>query len=360
MSIKPITIQDKNDFNKVVHHPLQTYEWGEFRKETGVKVIRRGVLKDNKLVDGFQLTIHPIPRTPWTIGYLPKGTMPTEAILQELQTVGEEERCVFIQLEPNIVRTMHYEPGTRKEFPESKEFNTIIHNSSFIIHNSAHPLFTKYTFHLDLTKSEEELLKAMHPKTRYNIKVAQKNGVEVTEDSSTKAFEVYWKLMEETTTRQKFYAHGKSYHQSQWELFPHEITHKQSTSNNQLSSHLLTATYQGKILTAMLFFVFHDTLYYPYGASSGEYRNFMHSTLTMWEGIRFGKKLGLKTFDMWGALGPHADQNDPWFGFHDFKRKYGPDHVEFVGSYDLIIKPQLYQAYKLADKLRWVYLKLRK
>jgi lipid II:glycine glycyltransferase (peptidoglycan interpeptide bridge formation enzyme) len=79
----------------------------------------------------------------------------------------------------------------------------------------------------------------------------------------------------------------------------------------------------------------------------------------MWDSIRFGKKLGLKKFDMWGALGPAPDPKDPWYGFHSFKEKYGPEHVEFIGSYDLVINPLLYQGYKLADRLRWFYLKLK-
>ena len=69
---------------------------------------------------------------------------------------------------------------------------------------AAHPLFTKYTFILDLTKSEEELLKNMHPKTRYNIRVAEKKGVKVIEDNSDKAFEEYLKLTKETTQQTKF------------------------------------------------------------------------------------------------------------------------------------------------------------
>jgi lipid II:glycine glycyltransferase (peptidoglycan interpeptide bridge formation enzyme) len=335
MICKPILDSDRSAYNAVITHPLQSYEWGEFREKTGVKVIRRGFYDKNKLVAGFQLTIHPILKSPWTIGYLPKGIKPTNEMIEELKKIGDQERCIFIQLEPDLLG------------------NTKVESDKLVL--SAHPLFTKYTFVLDLTKTEEELLKEMHPKTRYNIKVAQKHGVVVKEDNSEKAFEVYWHLTEETTKRQQFYAHTKRYHELQWQTFPHDVT-----NHNQLTSHLFTATYDRKILTAMLFFVFGNKLYYPYGASSQEHRNIMHSTLTMWEAIRFGKKLALQEFDMWGALGPEADPKDPWFGFHEFKRKYGPHHTEFVGSYDLVIKPALYQGYKIADKLRWFYLKLRK
>jgi lipid II:glycine glycyltransferase (peptidoglycan interpeptide bridge formation enzyme) len=341
MEIRNITEKEREAFDAVVGHPLQAYEWGEFREKTGVKVIRRGFFDGSKLKSGFQLTIHKIPRTPYTIGYLPKGEMPTEEVVEELRKIGREEKCIFIQVEPNI-RSKKQEVRIKNLVP------------------SAHPLFTKYTFVLDLTKSEEELLKDMHPKGRYNIKVGVKHGVKVAEDNSDEAFEEYLRLTRETTERQKFYAHTEKYHMLQWETLRSKKQEAGSKGENALTSHLFTASYEGKVLTTLLFFVFKDMLYYPYGASSNDHRNVMHSNLAMWEGIKFGKKLGLKRFDMWGAMGPDPDIKDPWYGFHNFKQKFGPEHVEFIGSYDLVISPLLYQGYKIADKLRWMMLKLRK
>jgi len=332
-----ITGKEKDDFNNVVTHPLQSYEWGEFRKKTGVKVIRRGLVLNNKIVDGFTLTLHKIPRTKLYIGYLPKGNLPTDELLEELGRIGREENCIFIQLEPNVRTNTGYS----------------ILNTGYSLRPAAHPLFTEYTFVLDLTKTEQELLAAMHSKTRYNIKVAEKHKVKVIEDNSKESFEQYLKLMVETTNRQGFYAHTPSYHRNLFETLP------KKTNSNSLSYHLLNATYESKILTSWVLFVFKDTVYYPYGASSRLYRETMASNLIMWEAIKFGKKLGLKYFDMWGALGPEPGKNDPWYGFHRFKEGYGGELVEFVGSYDLVIKPALYEIYKIADKLRWGLLRLK-
>jgi lipid II:glycine glycyltransferase (peptidoglycan interpeptide bridge formation enzyme) len=343
MAIRSITPEEKNSYDALVRHPLQAYEWGEFREKSGVKVIRRGLYDGEKLVSGFQLTIHKIPKTPWTVGYLPKGEEPNAEMLDELFAIGKQENCVFIQLEPNIIK------------PET-EYK--IQNTKYQIQNSAHPLFTKYTFVLDLTKTEEELLTAMHSKARYNIKIARKHNVIVEEDNSKEAFEEYLRLTRETTTRQKFYAHTENYHRLMWQALKPK-TEDQGPKTN-LSAHLFTAKYDGKILTAWIVFVFKDKLYYPYGASSSENREVMSSNLMMWEVIRWGKHHNLKTFDMWGALGPNPNEKDPWYGFHNFKEKYGPKHVEFVGSYDLVINPLLYTGYKLADKLRWILLKVKK
>lgn len=304
----------------MINHPLQTPEWEEFRRKTNLKTLR---------VNGLLLTIHKIPHTPFNIGYIPKGPMPDKKLIDQLKKIGSEENCVFIQLEPNVIKTS---------------------DSSLITHNlglrpAVHPLFTKYTFVLDLTKSEDELLKGMHPKTRYNIRIAQKHGVEIVEDNSDKAFEEYLKLTKETTLRQGFYAHSEKYHRLMWKTLKDKI------------AHLFLAKYKNKILAAWIVFVYKDTLYYPYGASSSEHREVMASNLMMWEVIRWSKRLGLKKFDMWGALGPKPDELDEWFGFHRFKQGYGPELIEFVGSYDLVINPFLYELYKLADKLRWLFLR---
>lgn len=344
MDVGAITLDQKKTYDELVAHPLQSFAWGQFREQTGVKVIRRGFFQGAKLTSAFTLTIHKIPHSPFTIGYLPKGELPTKELVTALQKIGKEEQCLFIQLEPNVIRAVNENILPAASFDPRK----------FSLVKAAHPLFTKFTFVLDLTKSEDELLQAMHPKARYNIKVAKKHAVSIKEDSSEKAFEAYWRLTEETTTRQKFYAHTKKYHELQWRTFSHD------NRADELTSHLFTASYAGKTLTTLLFFVFHDTLYYPYGASSNEHRNVMHSNLAMWEAIQFGKKLGLKKFDMWGALGQNPDPKDSWFGFHTFKERFGPDHIEFLGSFDLVINPGLYQTYKLADKLRWLYLKIKK
>ena len=190
-------------------------------------------------------------------------------------------------------------------------------------------------------------MKNMHQKTRYNLRLAEKRGVEIIEDSSEVGFEDYWKLMEETTKRQGFFAHGKEYHCKMWQ-----------TMTESGMGHLFKAVYEGKTLTAWMVFILNDTIYYPYGASSNENREVMASNLMMWEVIRYGKKQGCRLFDMWGSLGPTPDIKDPWYGFHKFKQGYGAELVEFLGSFDLVVKPTLYKLYGLTDRLRWVGLKL--
>jgi len=331
MIVREVLEEEKNQFNQVATHPLQSWEWGEFRKKTGKKVIRLGAFDGKTLKAAYQLTVHPLPKINYTALYFPKGPMPDKVMLEALKKVGEKERAIFIKMEPNI-----------------KDNQDVV---NFLLANGCQkgrPLFTKYTFQLDLQKTEEQLLADMKPKTRYNIKVAQKHGVEIVEDNSPQAFENYLKLTAETTKRQKFYAHSEAYHQKMWAMMqPSGIVH------------LFLAKYQNQVLAADIFFVFNKILYYPYGSSTREHREVMAPYALFWEVIKFGQKNGCKVFDMWGTPGPNPSPRDPYFGFHRFKEGFGPSLVEFIGTYDLVINSSFYPLYNFLNNLRWKFLKLK-
>ena len=87
----------------------------------------------------------------------------------------------------------------------------------------------------------------------------------------------------------------------------------------------------------------------------------MASPGIMWAAIKFGKSMGLKKFDMWGAANiPDPKPSNPYYGFHHFKEGFGPTLTEFVGSFDFVINPLNYRLLTVADKVRWAYLKGKK
>jgi len=331
--IKEISEIDKRNFDRVAKHPLQSWSWGEFRKKTGVELSRLAFGEKN-IEDTFQITWHRIPYTKFCIGYCPKSVVPNKEEVEVIKKEAEKKGAIFVKFEPNEKINTETE---KKIMDLKKDFSWV----------KGKPLFTKFTFQLDISKGEDELLKNMHQKTRYNLRLAEKRGVQIVEDNSETGFEDYWKLMEETTRRQGFFAHGKGYHHKMWQ-----------TMTESGMGHLFKAVYEGKTLTTWMVFILNDTIYYPYGASSNENREVMASNLMMWEVIRYGKKQGCRLFDMWGSLGPTPDLKDPWYGFHKFKQGYGAELVEFLGSFDLVVKPMLYKLYGLTDSLRWVGLKL--
>lgn len=329
MDLKLISDKQKSEYNKLAGHVMQSWQWGEFRKNFGVNLLRYGLYKNGKLDRVFQLTVHKIPKINSYVGYLPKGPFPDGQLAQALTQVARENHCAFIKIEPNITIAQTNSQKVDGRFKPSPK-----------------PLFTKYNYVSNLDLSEAEILKKMHPKFRYNIKVAQKHGVVVEERTDDTAFEIYLKLYFYTTKRQGFHGHNVNYHKKLWEILKKEK-----------ATHLLIAFYQPPDkqervpLAAWMLFNFKDTLYYAYGGSTDEYKFVMASNLIAWVAIQLGKKLGCKKFDLWGAAGPDVSPKDPYYGFTQFKSKMGADLIEYIGTYDLILNWPIYQAFTFIDKL---------
>ncbi len=294
-------------------HPLQTKEWGEFRKEWGnvVEYSKSGLIIFSK-----------IPYTKFTIGTIIRGQEPTKKDILEIERIGKEKKAIFIKLEPNVIKT-------DKLIKSLRNWGLV----------EGKTLFTPTSFWIDLTKSEEELLKSFSSKTRYNIRLARKHGVKVEMDNSDHAFEKYLELTDETNKRQGFYSHTHRYHRLMWKHLKGKV------------ANVLVAKYNNEIISTWVLFNNDKFLYYPYGASTNKHKEVMANNLMMWEAIIFGKSKKLKTFDLWGR--------EEGKGFTRFKEGYNPEVVEFVGSWDLIINKPLYVFYRVAEKIRWFILRFR-
>jgi len=301
------------NLDKIATHPLQTSAWEEFRRKWGNEVLETkcGIL-----------TIHRLPITDHRIAIFEKGPVPTKPMLDDLKKIGKENKLIFIKLEPNT--------------PKSPKLIDLMKLEGAV---AGRRLFTPTTFWIDLTPSEENLMKSFSSKTRYNIRLAEKKGVKVIEDNSEKAFDKYLELTRETINRQGFFAHTEKYHRLMWEVL-----------RKAGIAHLMTATYQGGVITTWILFVWKKFLYYPYGASTEKHKEVMANNLMMWNAIKFGKKLGLSTFDLWGR--------EEGKGFTKFKEGYNPKVIEFLGTWDLVINKPLYLIYKVGEWVRRPTLKV--
>lgn len=332
--------EEREIYDSVIIHPVQTWAWGDFLKSQGHTVFRLGVFDNNTLVSAYSINFHRLPRLPYSIGVVQRGPGIDQDLLVNIAKIGQDQKAIFVKLEPNTIE---------KIYQDTQTFKTISHPPEYAnLFVSPKAGFLPHSHIIDLSKSTDSLLSDMHAKTRYNIKIANRHQVEVVEDNTERGFNSYINLLFETTRRQGFYLHSPKYHQDLWE-----------TLKNTGMIHILLARWQGQLLTAMMFFKVGNYFYYPYGASSDQNRQVMASTLTMWEAIKLGKSLGCTTFDMWGSLPPDAKPTDRGFGFHRFKEGFGGQLVQFTGSYDYVLEHKLYKFYNTVDKYRWKLLRLK-
>lgn len=318
-------------FDEIATHFVQSWVWGEVRKKTGTKVVRIGLFQGETLSNIAQITFHKLPKVNKSMAHIARSKSFSKEELDELAKIGKEQGAIALRLEPNVLE------GERQvAHPKLKK--------------SSQHVFVPHNFLLDLTKSEDDLLAAMHPKTRYNIRVAQKNGVVIAEQTNQETLETFIALQKKTSKRQQFFLHPDEYYRTVFaELLPKNMVK------------LLVAKHpQGQIISIWFIVMFKDTFTYLYGASDHEYRQLMGNNLLAWEAIRMGKQLGYKVFDFGGTYSNITNTKDPRFGVHRFKAGFNPQHVTYVGTFDLVLEPFWYYIFTVANTIRWWLLRIIK
>lgn len=184
------------------------------------------------------------------------------------------------------------------------------------------------TIILDLGKSEEEIFSGMHQKTRYNIRLARRYGVEVFPGEGKEYQEIFFDLLRQTAERDKFRIYPKDYYVKLLNMDP-------------AFSRLHLAKYQNKILAAHLMIFFGKTVTYLHGASSRENREVMAPYALHWECIKEARRLGFRFYDFWGV------DEKKWPGLTRFKKGFGGQLVDYPGTFDLPLSRPWYFLYKI-------------
>lgn len=280
-------------------HILQSEEWSKFRQQTfNVKKVLK--------IGSNYIYIHRIPYLPFTVAYLPRPEKIEN--LEEIKKACQKENAIFLKIDGDSGAAQNDGKISKSILP-------------------------RHTIYIDLTKTEEDLLKNMHPKTRYNILLAQKKGVIVKQNND---IETFIKLLTETEDRQIFYSHKPDYYRKLFGI---------------IKPIILTA-YLNKIPIATIMLFNHDgVLYYPYGGSDPKHKEYMAPSLLHWEAIKLGKKLGCKIYDLWGSYKEKPDESDPWWGIYRFKKSFGGSEITFPETFDIPLSP-LYSLYPLLENFR--------
>src|SRR4030067_2847095 len=104
--VRELEEKEKSKHDSLQSHIIQSWQWGDFRKKSGIFVKRVGLFKEDALISSYQITFHRIPKTNTTIGYLPKSSVPEPEILNFLHKLAKKEAVIFIKIEPNVDKVM--------------------------------------------------------------------------------------------------------------------------------------------------------------------------------------------------------------------------------------------------------------
>jgi peptidoglycan pentaglycine glycine transferase (the first glycine) len=191
---------------------------------------------------------------------------------------------------------------------------------------------------IDLRPSEDAILAQMKPKGRYNIHIARKHGVSITEDTSEQGLADFQSIYEETAARQGMAAKPPDYFQPLVSVFA-PARHRS----------IFFAEHQGVRIATALVIYFGSRATYFFGGSRNSLRHLMAPYLLHFEIMRKAKALGHQWYDLWG-IAPTNQPDHPWQNFTAFKAKFGGEEVHLVPTLDYVYDDAAYDRYVAQEK----------
>jgi lipid II:glycine glycyltransferase (peptidoglycan interpeptide bridge formation enzyme) len=271
----------------------QTENYSKYIKAIGWKVEKRG---------GVYYFIRKIP----FIGSVIKIQRPEEIRYKDIKLLGERYRALQIIIEPK---------DTNQELR--------IRNYGFKLSKS--PYLPTKTLQIDLTHSVNKLLKDMHSKTRYNIRKAKRNNVQILKSNEIEIFANFWQ--ERALKERGMLLSQKNLIKSIYKSFGENVQ-------------LYLAKLDNNILAGLLVLEADKTSYYMYAGSNTLGKKLFAPTLITWEAILEAKKRGMRVFDFDGIYDERFPINT-WKGFTRFKKGFGGREVQYPGTFVKNILPFL-------------------
>ena len=337
MHLIELSSADKDRYNQFVANAptgsfLQAWEWGQWQQELGREVRRFFVFEDKNndnnddnrgVVGSIQLIKMRLAGKKY-YWYAPYGpvisdgslVMTGHSLLQTLQNnfVG----AVFIRIEPKI------EPSIIANLSSLTKTKNIQPGKTLIV---------------DLAKSEDMLLAEMHPKTRYNIKLAQKHSVEIQDEFMVTVghglfFDEALELILKTSARQRFFTYSADYYKNLVDFFALK-------NRGNIKLHIYKAVFRDRLLAAAIMVDFGKTRTFLFGGSSELDRNVMAPYLLHWQAIKDAKAAGYLFYDFWGI----ETSSGAVPGFVRFKLGFGGRQMQYAGSFDIIWDRLWYKLY---------------
>lgn len=298
---------------------LQSFEWGEVK---GWEPIRLSIKENGKIVAAASILKRKIPYLNKSIFYCPNGPVldyNNSGIFSKLIGVirdsAKKHNAIVFKMDPmleepaNELREHGFIPNIKQVQPRT-------------------------TYYIDLTQSEEEILKNCEEKTRYNIRLSKRKGVTIRETTGDDGVRVFYDIYKETAGRDNFLIHPLSYYQK---IKKHMV--------DRGMAKIFIAYLKDKPIAGVYVFMFGSRVWYMYGASLSSHRNVMPNHALHWHIIKWAKGAGYKLYDLWG-IPSNPNPKHPLWGVYRFKKGFNGKLVKYVGMQDLVFDPLFYNLFE--------------
>jgi len=302
-------------------HFLQSSRWAKVKSAWDFQAVAvRG--DDGAIKGAMSVLIRKMPMVPYTLMYSARGPVcdpHDEKTLRELtegmRALAKKHKAYALKMDPDILSSDAEYIAIMEKLGYQRHFGS----------KNFEGVQPGYVFRLNVKdKTEDELLQAFHSKTRYNLRLSVRKGVEV-RICGKEMLETFSKIMDETGTRDGFIVRPKAY----FESIMDELGE---------NARLYMAFWEGRPIAGTLAIQFGNKVWYLYGASSNAYRNVMPNYQLQWEMIRWALETKCDIYDFRGVSGDLTPDN-PLYGLYLFKKGFSGDLCEFCGEFEMVYKP---------------------
>jgi len=339
-----------NDF--VAGHPeghlLQSYEWGEFKRLHDWPSLRVIITEpgSERILAGAQVLFRHMAGL--SIAYIPKGPVVdwdnrplVDALFSTVRRFSRRRRAIYLKIEPNR--------------PDNSTFEHFL-TTDLGFKTSSETVQPRSTIRVGLSADPDAIMERMKPKTRYNIRLAERRGV-TCRIANSADFESFYRLMEVTGQRDSFGIHSDSYYRDALQTF-------QNTPDGCGKGALWVAEFEGKIVAGVMVFAFGKEAAYLYGASSDEHRREMPTYFLQWKAMLWAKAQGATSYDFWGipdnvgeGQPDHEDSDnknvrDGLWGVYRFKQGFGGEIFRYSGAFDMVYNRPMYLIWQRMQRRR--------
>lgn len=199
------------------------------------------------------------------------------------------------------------------------------------------------TILVDVSGSEDEVFARIGKKARNSINRARRDGIVVSRvPASDEHCAALYRLLVETAEG-RFVLRAERYYREFWRSF--------AAAN---AGQVFLAHRDGELVAGAFAMGLGAKTTYKDGASVRAKAAYGASHALQWEVIRWANERGAILHDLCGA--PPANQAEdrahPLFGVGQFKRSFQPEITDYVGAFDLALKPRAFALWaKLGDRI---------
>lgn len=189
---------------------------------------------------------------------------------------------------------------------------------------------------IDLRPDIDTVLANLNQKGRHAIRRAERDGVTVERvDTTDENCRIFYDLLTKTADGQGFSTSIRpyEYYRDFWQRY---------TRGNQ--GQLFLATFNGQIVAGAFALLFGKKSTYKDGASIRVDGAYGVTHLVQWNVITWAKELGAELHDLCGTPPSDKinDQSHRWYGVGRFKTSFNKQVADYIGAYDLVVRPRQY------------------